>query len=250
MPASFVDDESGSKEFLIEHRPAEKKTTRQWSFLFVSLAILTVIGLIELIVLAIIFGQLSPQNHIQPLLSELNHLVPTFSTRQVLFRTDPSATVDQQDERSRNKTRENWLSYMPRGNGFIEVNHTDKYILPEPILFKGKQVYSLAVFHQLHCLYAIMDMYNNLTSPAQQTQTGSAQQATLNISSDSHGHINHCFRYLRQSLLCCGDTALEGQIPNSNISGTDGTGAVHMCKDFEAIRSWAEEKRLDDRKHP
>ena len=101
-----------------------------------------------------------------------------------------------------------------------------------------------------HMQYAIMDMYNNLTSPAQQTQTGSAQQATLNISSDSHGHINHCFRYLRQSLLCCGDTALEGQIPNSNISGTDGTGAVHMCKDFEAIRSWAEEKRLDDRKHP
>jgi hypothetical protein len=41
------------------------------------LAILAVIGTIELIVLAIIFGQLRFQNHIQPLLSELNHLVPT-----------------------------------------------------------------------------------------------------------------------------------------------------------------------------
>ncbi|KAL7809298.1 hypothetical protein V8C26DRAFT_412231 [Trichoderma gracile] len=244
MPVSSIEDESESREFLIEHRPAEKKTPRQWSFLLASLAILAVIGMIELIVLAIIFGQLRSQNHIQPLLSELNHLVPAFPTRQVLFRTDPSATVNQQDKDSRNKTRENWLSYMPRGNGFIDVNHTDRYILPEPISFKGKQAYSIAVFHQLHCLYAIMDMYNNLTSPALKAQ------ANLNISEDSHGHINHCFRYLRQSLVCCGDTALEGQIPNSNISGTDGTGAVHVCKDFEAIRSWAEENRLDDRKHP
>ncbi|KAL6851800.1 hypothetical protein J3F83DRAFT_757708 [Trichoderma novae-zelandiae] len=247
MPASFIDDESESKEFLIEHRPDEKKNPRRWSFLLASLAILAVIGIIELIVLAIIIGQLSSRNHIQPLLSELNHLVPTFPTRQLLFRTDPAATVDYQDEDSRNRTRDNWLSYMPRGNGFIDVNNTDKYILPEPILFKGKHTYSIAVFHQLHCLYAIMDMYNNLTSPAQPAPT---QQASFNISADSHGHINHCFRYLRQSLVCCGDTALEGQIPNSHINGTDGTGAVHVCKDFEAIRSWADENRLDDRKHP
>ncbi|KAL7801327.1 hypothetical protein V8C44DRAFT_370803 [Trichoderma aethiopicum] len=250
MPAGSAYDASESKEFLIEFRPADEKTPRQWRFLLASLAVLAVFGIIELTVLGIISGQLASQNHIQPLLSELNHLVPTFPTRQVLFRTDPSATLNQQDEDSRNKTRDNWLSYMPRGNGFIDVNHTDKYILPEPISFQGKQVYSMAVFHQLHCLYAIMDIYNNLTSPALKTQRDSVQQAVSNINSDSHGHINHCFSYLRQSLMCCGDTALEGQIPNSKISGTDGTGAIHMCKDFEALRSWADENRLDDRKHP
>lgn len=81
MPASFIDEESESKEFLIEHRLAEKKTPRQWGFLLASLAILAVIGMIELIVLAIIFGQLKSQDHTQPLLSELNHLVPTCSLK-------------------------------------------------------------------------------------------------------------------------------------------------------------------------
>jgi hypothetical protein len=92
-----------------------------------------------------------------------------------------------------------------------------------------------------------MDMYNNLTNPASESRKDPAQS---DISSDSHQHVAHCFRYLRQSLVCCGDTALEGQIPNSKINGTDGTGAVHVCKDFDAIRSWAENKRLVDKKHP
>lgn len=86
-----------------------------------------------------------------------------------------------------------------------------------------------------------MDMYNNLTSPAAEAQP--------DINSDPHQHIAHCFRYLRQSLMCCGDTALEGQRPNSNVSGTDGTGAMHVCKDYEAIQAWADNNRLIDKKH-
>lgn len=70
-------------------------------------------------------------------------------------------------------------------------------------------------------------------------------------SSEAHHvntHIAHCFRYLRQSILCCGDTALEGQNPNSQVPGTDGTGAVHMCKDFDAILAWADMRRIVDSK--
>ncbi|KAL7929242.1 hypothetical protein V8C35DRAFT_315892 [Trichoderma chlorosporum] len=73
-----------------------------------------------------------------------------------------------------------------------------------------------------------MDMYNNLTIASSTMDMDSSHYTALNMTADSHGHIQHCFRYLRQSLMCCGDTALEGQIPNSNISGTDGTGAVHV----------------------
>lgn len=59
-----------------------------------------------------------------------------------------------------------------------------------------------------------------------------------------HNHIDHCFRYLRQSILCCGDVALEGQDPNSTRPATDGSGAIHMCKDIDEIKSWAEDRRL------
>lgn len=62
----------------------------------------------------------------------------------------------------------------------------------------------------------------------------------------SHRHIDHCFRYLRQSILCCGDTALEGQDPNTSAKGTDGTGAVHLCKDYDELRTWTESKRVTD----
>lgn len=65
----------------------------------------------------------------------------------------------------------------------------------------------------------------------------------------SHDHVDHCFQYLRQSLLCCGDTALEGQDPRTDKPGTDGTGAVHICKNFDGILAWADSRRLVDAKH-
>ncbi|KAL6792727.1 hypothetical protein J3E68DRAFT_407249 [Trichoderma sp. SZMC 28012] len=250
MPVRFTEDDTESNECLIEHQPSEKKSqSKQWSFLIASFAILAVIGIMELIMLAVIFEQSRPPHH-PKLLGELNHLVPNFPTQQVLFRTDASATIQDGDEESKTKVRENWLSYMPRGNGFIEVNNSEKYILPGPISYKGKDTYAVAVFHQLHCLYAVMDMFNNLTTPGSVTNMDATHNIGMNISADEKGHIQHCFRYLRQSILCCGDTTLEGGIPGSHSNGTDGTGAVHVCKDLEAIKEWAEERRLSDTKHP
>ncbi|KAL6692362.1 hypothetical protein J3F84DRAFT_383795 [Trichoderma pleuroticola] len=251
MPVRFTGDDAEFNECLIEHQPSEKKSqSKKWSFLVASFAILAVIGILELIMLAVIFEQSHSASHPQLLLGELNHLVPNFPIQQVLFRADLPATVQRGNGESRDKVREYWLSYMPRGNGFIDVNNTEKYILPDPIPYEEKHTYSMAVFHQLHCLYIIMDMYNNLTIPGSAMNTDATHNAGLNISDDANGHVQHCFRYLRQSLMCCGDTTLEGKIPNSNINGTDGTGAVHICKDYEAIREWAEETRLTDLKHP
>lgn len=48
------------------------------------------------------------------------------------------------------------------GNGFIEVNNTEKYILPGPISYKGKDTYAVAVFHQLHCLVFTPYSYYNI----------------------------------------------------------------------------------------
>lgn len=105
-----------------------------------------------------------------------------------------------------------------------------------------------------------MDMYTEMSISSGHRRRGSGQHehshdhASHPAESDGnthrHNHVDHCFRYLRQSLLCCGDTALEGQDPNTDTLGTDGTGAVHVCKDFDAIRSWADGNRLVNSKHP
>ncbi|KAL7924017.1 hypothetical protein ACQKWADRAFT_288553 [Trichoderma austrokoningii] len=246
---NFTEDEPsrGSNEFLIDHelRLRKGKTQRKSLFWIFSI-ILGAVGVIELITSATLLLQLRSLH--QPQIgSEMNKLIPRFPTHQVLFQTDELATTKSLSQEDRNATRENWLTYMPKGNGFLAVNDFYKYNLPEPIWYQGNRTYSIAVFHQLHCLYIVMDMYNNLLDPTSEYRTNPAKS---DINSDEQEHVQHCFRYLRQSVTCSGDTTLEGHIPNSPLNGTDGTGATHVCKNFDAIRSWAEHRRVVDDKHP
>ncbi|KAH8912450.1 hypothetical protein BR93DRAFT_78837 [Coniochaeta sp. PMI_546] len=166
---------------------------------------------------------------------EFNGLVPKFTIEPKVFTADLLATVDHETEGSSNATAANWLSYMPVGNGFLSVEYDKSYNLPPPIKYNGRSVYSVAYTHQLHCLYSIMAMYNGLLE-------GSMKPLK------SHNHIDHCFRYLRQSILCCGDTALEGQDPRTTRAGTDGTGAIHLCKSWNELVSWTESRRLNELK--
>jgi hypothetical protein len=59
-------------------------------------------------------------------------------------------------------------------------------------------------------------------------------------------HLEHCFDYLRNTIMCCGDTTLEGQAEGSDLPGTDGLGAMHMCKNYDEIFAWAEANRVTD----
>ncbi|KAK0615234.1 hypothetical protein B0T17DRAFT_541426 [Bombardia bombarda] len=187
------------------------------------------------------------------LAGEINGLVPEFSIRPFVFHKDPLATPDHETAESERATEENWLSYQAEGKGFIFVNNSRKYTLPPRIEYKGLGTYAIAVFHQLHCLHTIMTMYNEAV--ASSNTDGIPRRRRGNINEEKHGHgggghghdhIDHCFRYLRQSIICCGDTALEGQDPNSSRPATDGTGAVHLCKDHTEVMAWAASRRVRD----
>lgn len=52
----------------------------------------------------------------------------------------------------------------------------------------------------------------------------------------------HCFDYLRQSLLCAGDVALEGDTAENK--GADGWGYVHVCKNRKEMERWIDENRF------
>ena len=38
----------------------------------------------------------------------------------------------------------------------MAVNHSERYTLPPPIKQLGQDTYSIAVFHQLHCLVCLL----------------------------------------------------------------------------------------------
>ena len=63
-------------------------------------------------------------------------------------------------------------------------------------------------------------------------------------------HITHCFDYIRQGIMCAGDTSLEHAMKEDGkiVPDVDGWGVEHECRDFSAICEWAKENRSWDRK--
>lgn len=57
-------------------------------------------------------------------------------------------------------------------------------------------------------------------------------------------HLNHCWDYLRQTIMCNADVTLEWRKYNEQV-GT-GWGYQHECKDWDAIITWAEKYRYSN----
>ena len=61
-------------------------------------------------------------------------------------------------------------------------------------------------------------------------------------------HVGHCFEYLRQSIMCCGDVALEGAETTfpPGQGGSDGWDAKHVCKDYRQVYDYLEANRANN----
>lgn len=57
-------------------------------------------------------------------------------------------------------------------------------------------------------------------------------------------HRSHCVEYLRQSILCNGDTTLEGE--TGSWTKSTGWGQTHSCVDFEALTEMANDRAIWD----
>ena len=61
-------------------------------------------------------------------------------------------------------------------------------------------------------------------------------------------HVSHCLDIVRQQLMCTVDVGVLGQVwihPDEPEAYVD-FNTRHMCRDFEAIRSWAEERQMPE----
>jgi hypothetical protein len=55
----------------------------------------------------------------------------------------------------------------------------------------------------------------------------------------SHNHIRHSFKYLRQSMMCLADSNLEAM--SYTTQGVSGWQTERTCRDFERLKSWADD---------
>ncbi|KAG9204307.1 hypothetical protein G6514_001381 [Epicoccum nigrum] len=207
--------------------------------------------LLLLVVLAAQIQILHRQPASMPIGSETNGLVPNFGTSQKKFIKDDRYNSDHNTSSSIASAKEEWHKLAPKGGGFIQVLDYTSHALPPPMHFdkypalRGKNTYVLAVFHQMHCLYHMQAYMDTL---AMQIRAG-------NMTLDEHKliHNDHCFNYLRNAIMCAADTTLEGQIVrpdhDPSVAGTDGTGAMHVCKNWDEVVRWAEGNRLYDKAH-
>ena len=153
-----------------------------------------------------------------------------------------------------------WDALTPIGNGFVNISHPEAYgLLPGIPTASGVDRYSVAMFHQLHCLVSrrtrryrtrneadrqqglLRRNYWRLIDGMSATWTDAARQEEVGrLLQDRHSQ--HCFAYIAESIICAGDLTIEWARVERDGSRTqvDGWGVPHQCKDPEAIREWTE----------
>ncbi|KXS97016.1 hypothetical protein AC578_1895 [Pseudocercospora eumusae] len=169
---------------------------------------------------------------------EINELIPQFPRKAIQFWSNQSLALDAETptEGRLEEIDRNWDLLMPAGGGLIHIETDEEYVLPPgmPLKSSNESVFwIISVYHQLHCL-------NGIRSALTQFYFGEVASPGDHSHVEHHEHVYHCLDYLRQIILCHGDTALEGSL--DGLYGTSGWGTTHICKDQEAIRNFAEEK--------
>ncbi|KFY14148.1 hypothetical protein V492_02825 [Pseudogymnoascus sp. VKM F-4246] len=142
-----------------------------------------------------------------------------------------------------------WNDMMPKGKGFVRLPNARLYDLPPSKPSgngtDGAEEFSASVTHQLHCLAMLRDVIV-------QFGKGSASRFWDQSAKGGDGHAYHCLDYIRQGILCAGDTSLEfvkveydelGKVKSSSV---DGDGVAHVCRDWGVVKEALEAKRVDD----
>lgn len=98
--------------------------------------------------------------------------------------------------------------------------------------------------HHLHCLNLLRQtLYFNVDYYRAQ-----GKGAFLNDENVVQHHVSHCLDIIRQQLMCTPDTGLLGQVwwdrdaPKAFVDFN----TEHKCKNFDAIRQWAQERQIPE----
>jgi hypothetical protein len=90
--------------------------------------------------------------------------------------------------------------------------------------------------HQLHCLKQVQLAFVNLAHSYHHEVDEEKKGESLGV---EVRHVEHCFDYLRQGIVCAGDATLEGPDPGGR--SLSGYGTVHRCRAWDGpggLDSW------------
>lgn len=99
--------------------------------------------------------------------------------------------------------------------------------------------YVLNTMHQLHCVNVARQRYNQLVYKGINALSGSF------VDNDWLEHLEHCFEYLRLSIVCADYMTLESDSPPGSpeeyTKGNLGWGVVHSCINWERLMEYQRE---------
>ncbi|KAI0355995.1 hypothetical protein OH77DRAFT_1424288 [Trametes cingulata] len=117
-----------------------------------------------------------------------------------------------------------WGSLFPFSDGFVTL-HPSSTTASSSGTSTGR-TFLISMVHQLHCLDVLRVSFVT-------NRTGAAR------------HVEHCLRYLRQTVLCHADATLEPDEPGMRDGrwehAASGVGAVHRCRDWTVLRKYMDE---------
>lgn len=222
--------------------------------------ILTTLFAFTTIILAV---QLARGDHYQHT-GDVNGIAPRFDQKIVTFQPSKEATASIGHPDQKEATNEFWQTFAPDGFGLVNLRDYSKqrypHLAPPTEADGGYNLVDTSMAHQLHCLHSIMEAYNDLALSANKTGSHMAmghehhdthlRPHILHPTRSPDGeklhhhdhswHLGHCFDYIRQGIMCCGDTALEGAATTfpEGLKGSDGWNAKHVCKDYGQVKDW------------
>lgn len=131
-----------------------------------------------------------------------------------------------------------WDALLPEGRGFVYIHDWEKYELPPGQNTTWGMIYSVALFHQMHCLGQLRRFsYMFLDAIEKGDEAKLKDIKHMFIDMDHADHMLHCFDYLRQTISCAGDMTMEWPRtePNGQRFAVDGWGIPHECKDWVSL---------------
>lgn len=108
-----------------------------------------------------------------------------------------------------------WASTLPGTRGFVRLGP------------KGRS-YGISTYHQLHCINAIRFSYT--VARAGLVTDPETLRAKI-------GHDNHCFQFVRQSIMCQADDTLI-RLPRNGSLSQVGFGVTHQCRNWAQVRNF------------
>jgi len=109
---------------------------------------------------------------------------------------------------------ESWINATSDGRGFIEI--LVKIELLNGNIILKKEYYCILIFHQVHCVVSSRPSTISWHARANVKQLKAMLKYAIESTSQQKSsgqnrtveHLQHCFDYLRQAVMCSGDMAL------------------------------------------